>query len=90
MFSGHMTFYGVTDNPVFDVSSGFQSQSGHPYSYLAEICDVHSLKFTSGASPALDGHHVGQSLFPTCVFQQTHRTSAFLCKMYVHSTIINS
>ena len=32
-----------------DVFSGFQSQSRHPYSHLRL---VHSLRFTSGATPA--------------------------------------
>ena len=37
-----------------DISSGFQSQSGHPYSHLVEvyICVTHSPRFTSGAIPA--------------------------------------
>ena len=36
-----------------DVSSGFQSQSGQPYSYscLAKVYLLHSLRFTSGVTP---------------------------------------
>ena len=35
-----------------DVFSGFQIESGQPYSYLAEVCVTCSLRFTSGATPA--------------------------------------
>ena len=34
-----------------DISSGFQNQSGQPYSHLAKAYMIHSLKFTSGATP---------------------------------------
>ena len=39
LFCGHMSFYGPLTSPFWtsgDVSSGFQSQSGQPYSHLAE------------------------------------------------------
>ena len=35
-----------------DVSSGFQSQSGLPYSHCGGKCNVHSLRSTSGATRA--------------------------------------
>ena len=35
-----------------DVSCGFQSQSGQPYSDLVEVCVLHVPRFTSGAIPA--------------------------------------
>ena len=42
--------------PLFCISShdssGFQSQSGLPYSHCRGKCNVHSLKSTSGATPA--------------------------------------
>ena len=48
-------FCGTTVIPMFwtsgDVSSGFQSQSGQPYSCLAEV--YVSLRFTSGATAAV-------------------------------------
>ena len=44
-----------------DVSSGFQSQSGLPYSHCGGECDVRSLRSTSGATRCrpLDGKHCG-------------------------------
>ena len=53
-----------------DVSSGFQRQSGQPYSHLAEAYYVCSLRLTSGAIPA-DLLMASMAVaFPTCVFQQ--------------------
>ena len=39
-----MSFYEVTDTPVFGLlmtSSGFQSQNGQPYLHLAEVYVVY-------------------------------------------------
>ena len=47
-----MSFLGATGTPVLDVSSGFQSQSGLPYSHCGGKRNVHSLRSTSGATLA--------------------------------------
>ena len=56
-----------------DVSSGFQSQSGQPYSHLAEayVRRMHPLRFTSGVTPDdLLVASMAADRFPTCMFQQ--------------------
>ena len=51
-----MSYFGATGTPVLDfysdVSSGFQSQSGLPYSHCRGECNVRSLRSTSGATCA--------------------------------------
>ena len=55
-----------------DVSSGFQSQSGQPYTHLVDayvMYDVDSLRFTSGSTPAnILTASMAVSCFPTCMF----------------------
>ena len=51
-----------------DVSSGFQSQSGLPYSHCGGERNVRSLRSTSGATRCqpLDGKHCGAPTGVTC------------------------
>ena len=58
VFGGHMSFFGATKYHLFwisgDVSSGFQSQSGFCLIryFGGGECNVHSPRFTSGATLA--------------------------------------
>ena len=59
-----MSYFGATDTLFWisgDVSSGFQSQSGLPYSHCGGERNVRSLRATSGATRCqpLDGKHCG-------------------------------
>ena len=73
-----MSIFGATGNPLFwisgDVSSGFQSKSGLPYSHFRDECNVRSPRFTSGATladllaagvqPVLSPHTVAEMRLP--------------------------
>ena len=54
IFGGHVFFLWGHWYPCIGLLVMFQSQSGQPYSHLAEayICVIHSLRFTSGVTPA--------------------------------------
>ena len=78
VFGGHMSFFWGHWYPCFwisgDVSSGFQSQSGLPYSHCGGECNVRSLRSTSGATlanllaagvqPVLSPHTVAEVRLP--------------------------
>ena len=56
-----------------DVSSGVQSQRAFKalFTLGGGICDIHSLRFTSGVTPAdLLVARMAASLLPSCVYQQ--------------------
>ena len=70
IFVGDMSISGATHNPV---SEFWVSKPGWAalFTLVRGVCDIHSLRFTSGVTPLLVYMaSIAACCFPTCMFQQ--------------------